>query len=179
MHFPLFVDLSEKKILVAGAGTIAARRVRVLCGFAGTITVVAPEVSPEFSALLAEKPGFAAPHDGEVFAAESGTQLVLHRRSFVREDLADADLVLAATNDAELNRRIAELCRTRGIPVNNCSDQGMCDFQFPSIIEEDGVVIGINASGKNHSRVKETRRRLERALNHGDAAGKYGDENPL
>ena len=43
-RFPLFVDLTDKKIVVVGAGHIAARRVRTLCQFSGEITVVAPHV---------------------------------------------------------------------------------------------------------------------------------------
>ena len=45
--FPLFVDLTEKKILVVGAGKIASRRVKTLLPFAGEITVEAPEAAEE------------------------------------------------------------------------------------------------------------------------------------
>ena len=43
-YFPLFVDLSEKKVYVIGAGTIAKRRIRSLIDFTDHLTVVAPEV---------------------------------------------------------------------------------------------------------------------------------------
>ena len=51
MYFPLFVDISEKRILVAGAGKIAARRVETLSMFASRITVVAPYVCREIERL--------------------------------------------------------------------------------------------------------------------------------
>ena len=35
MYFPIFIDLSDREILMVGGGTIAARRVKSLCGFAG------------------------------------------------------------------------------------------------------------------------------------------------
>ena len=53
-RFPLFVDLTDKKIVVVGAGRIAARRVRTLCQFSGEITVVAPHACEEILALARE-----------------------------------------------------------------------------------------------------------------------------
>ena len=49
--FPLFVDLSEKNVLVVGAGHIASRRAAAILPFAGRVTVVAPEVSPSLGEL--------------------------------------------------------------------------------------------------------------------------------
>ena len=43
--FPLFVDLTQKKVLVVGAGKIASRRVKTLLPFAGEVAVEAPEAS--------------------------------------------------------------------------------------------------------------------------------------
>lgn len=146
MFFPLFVDLSQKEILIAGAGTVARRRIRALCGFAGHMTVVAPEVHPEVRELADVWP------------------ITFCERKFEPEDLFGKDFVLAATDDEALNREIYVMCREKGISANNCSDKTMCDFQFPSVIKDGGVVIGINASGKNHSLVKETRIKVEQAL---------------
>lgn len=143
MFFPVFIDLSEKEILIAGAGTIAARRIRSLCGFAGHMTVTAPQIAPEIRELAAQYP------------------ITILQRKFQREDLQGKDLVLAATDDRELNRHICQLCRDQGVPANACSDQSLCDFQFPSIVQQGDIVIGINASGKNHRLVKETRQRIE------------------
>lgn len=142
MYFPVFIDLSDKRVLVVGGGKVAGRRVRVLHGFCEKITVVAPRLSPEIVSFSPE----------------------IHQRTFEPSDLDGKHIVLAATDDAELNRRIAQLCRARGILVNDCSDQKFCDFQFPSVIQKDDVVIGINASGKNHRLVKETRQRIEQRM---------------
>ena len=50
-YFPIFIDLSEKKILVIGAGKIARRRITVLCRFTPNLTVIAPDSLPEVEAL--------------------------------------------------------------------------------------------------------------------------------
>ena len=76
------------------------------------------------------------------------------RRVFTEQDLEQAFLVIAATNNSAVNDEIARLCHERGIPVNHAGDQNQCDFQFPAIVRNDLVVIGINAGGKNHGLVK-------------------------
>lgn len=138
-YFPLFVDLSEKKILVVGAGKIAARRVSSLLPFAGTIRVIAPEVSPEVIDMVAQ------------VDASSKATLVIEQRTFDPSDLDGADIVLAITNDKELNTQIGTLCREKHIPVNVSHEKELCDFYFPGVVQKDDVVIGVTASGKDHS----------------------------
>ncbi|MCD7981673.1 MAG: bifunctional precorrin-2 dehydrogenase/sirohydrochlorin ferrochelatase [Clostridiales bacterium] len=138
--------MSNKNILIVGGGAVADRRVHTLLPFAGELTVV----SPEFT-------------EGLKYLAQNG-QIQITERTFEPVDITGRDLVLAATDDNALNRQIAALCRARGIPVNVSSDRMLCDFQFPSVLTDGEVVIGINASGENHSLVKETRKRLETVL---------------
>ena len=154
MYFPLYVDLTENNILFAGGGKIAARRVHILMRFAKHITVVAPRFEESFGEL------------------EEESQIRLVQRTFDFSDLIGRDLVFAATDDTELNRQIYEACKEQGIPVNVCSDQNLCDFQFPSVVISDDVVIGINASGKNHRRVKQVRQELEKYQT-GDSCSLY------
>jgi siroheme synthase-like protein len=157
MYFPVYIDLSGQDILIVGAGTIAARRIRTLCGFAGHMTVVAPVIREEITKLADNYP------------------ITLFAREFRAEDLQGKSLVLAATDDRELNRRIWEQCQAQRIPVNVCSDQSLCDFQFPSIVCDGDVVIGINASGKDHSLVRQTRQKLEQLLQVKEEEKKYNE----
>ena len=56
----------------------------------------------------------------------TGTQIRgvrILRREYRGEDLALGDFVVAATGIRELDRKIAEQCRERGIPVNTVDDQ--------------------------------------------------------
>lgn len=158
MYFPIYIDLSDKEILIVGGGGIAARRVGALLGFAGRMTVVALEVSEALQ---------------EIERRCKVPALTICRRAFSEKDLEGKFLVLAATDDHALNQRIYDLCRRRNILVNVCSDQKLCDFQFPSIVQNKEVVIGINASGKNHGLVKETRKRLEQFLEIGETEKRY------
>lgn len=143
MYFPMFVDLSSKRVLFAGAGRIAARRIAAILDFAGSVTVIAPEADPSIQAL-----------------ADEG-RITLHRRRFREDDLDEADIVLAATGHAETDAGIAGLCRMRGIAFNAAGDRTLCDFFFPGIVRRGPLVIGVSASGEDHGLAAETTRWLE------------------
>ncbi|MBO7730052.1 MAG: bifunctional precorrin-2 dehydrogenase/sirohydrochlorin ferrochelatase [Lachnospiraceae bacterium] len=138
LYFPLFVDLSQKNIVVIGAGKIAARRVRSLLPFAGKIKVIAPEVSSEIAEMAASSEGV----------------LMVEQRPFETSDLDGADMVLAITNDKDLNTQIGTLCKEKKVLVNVSHEKELCDFYFPGVVQKDNVVIGITASGKDHSEAR-------------------------
>ena len=145
--FPLFVDLSEKNVLVVGAGHIASRRTAAILPFAGRVTVVAPEVSPALEELAA---------DGRI---------TLLRRDFRAEDVRDAQLVLTATGDAQLDKTVVGLCRERGIPVNAASDKALCDFHFPGLARRENIVVGVNAGGSDHKAARAVTEQIRELLN--------------
>lgn len=144
--FPMFIDLSEKRVLVVGAGTIAGRRAAALTRFCGHVEVIAPEIGPA------------------VRAEADARRLTVQRRPFAPEDLEGRDMVLAATDDAALNAAIADACREREIPVNVSSDKTLCDFYFPGIVVDGDVSVGITAGGRDHKRAAEVTRRVRAAL---------------
>ena len=144
--FPLFVDFTQKKAVVIGAGKIAARRVKTLLPFLGEIQVIAPEASEEIREL-----------------AKQG-KVIYEQKYYEREDLYDAHMVLAATDDSKVNEDIYSACKCLGILVNIASDQKKCDFHFPAVLEQGDIVIGINGGGKDHKKVKQVRQELELVL---------------
>ena len=95
----MFIDLSDKNIVVAGGGNIATRRVKTLLKFTRNITVVATKVTQELMDL-----------------GKAGT-VNLHIRPVKRSDFASAYMVIAATNDWKLNDEIHRVCREEGIYV--------------------------------------------------------------
>lgn len=83
------------------------------------------------------------------------------RREYCTPDIDGVQIVLAATDDHEVNRRIWEECRAAGVTVNVADDRSLCDFYFPSIVMTEDTVIGINCGGEDHAKVKETRIKIE------------------
>jgi siroheme synthase-like protein len=91
-------------------------------------------------------------------------------REYEKGDIAGADMVLAATDDRQLNHSIADECRVlerekgRRILFNTADDKDLCDFYFPSVITRDDIVIGINSGGRSPGKVKQVREKLEEKL---------------
>lgn len=139
----MFIDLTDKKILVTGGGTIALRRIRTLLKFRADIRVIAPELCEELAQL------------------ESEGKISAERREYRTSDIDGVYIVLAATDDHEVNRRIWEECRAAGVTVNVADDRSLCDFYFPSIVMTEDTVIGVNCGGEDHAKVKETRIKIE------------------
>lgn len=83
------LDLRGKKVVVAGGGLVATRRVRRFVSEGAEVIVVAPEVSPDLARLALH---------GDI---------TVHQRGIRAGDLDGAWFVLAATNDPELNDAIA------------------------------------------------------------------------
>ncbi len=143
----MFIDLTDKKILVAGGGTIALRRIRTLLKFRTDIHVIAPELCEELAQM------------------EQEGKITAERREYRAGDISGAQIVLAAADDHAVNRQIWEECRAAGIIVNVADDKKLCDFYFPSVVMTDDIVIGINCGGEDHRKVKETRIRMEKMIN--------------
>ncbi len=141
-YFPMFVDLSEKKILVAGGGRIAARRVETLLLFAKHITVVSPKLCDTLAGL-----------------AGQGT-VEYRKRCWREDDLAGCDIVLAATNDKAVNHRIWEAATANGILVNVADDKSRCDFFFPAVVTCDDMVVGISSGGRDPGKVRKLREKI-------------------
>lgn len=148
--FPMFVDLSDKKIVVVGGGNIATRRIKTLLQFTRNITAVAPKTTMELHEL--GKAGFVN----------------LINRPVKRSDFTMAFMVIAATNDWKLNDEIYRVCKEEGIYVNVADDKSKCDFYFPGIYMQDEVVVGITASGLNHKKARKVRVAIQEAMEASD-----------
>ncbi len=147
-YFPLFVSLTDKKILLYGAGSIAARRLNGLVRYGARVTVVAPHIGDTVRELIERYP----------------SQITLEERRYVCGEIADADLVLSATDDRTADAQIYDECRRKHIPVNIASDQTQCDFYFPALIEVDGLTIGVSSGGTDHKKVRRVSAAIRRAL---------------
>ncbi len=129
-YFPFFMDLEGREGLVVGGGAVALRKLQKLLPYGPRLTVAAPELLAEIEAL----PGL--------------TRL---RRSFAPAMLEGKGFVIAATDDREVNRGIAALCRERGIPVNAVDDKEQCTFLFPALVKRGYLTVGVSTAGASPS----------------------------
>jgi uroporphyrin-III C-methyltransferase/precorrin-2 dehydrogenase/sirohydrochlorin ferrochelatase len=142
-HLPIFVDLKNKPCLVVGGGEVAARKAELLLRSGACVKIVAPRVCDRLQAL-----------------SQSGT--LTHRRAaFTPGDLEGHWLVIAATNDTELNRHVSSLAHARNILVNVVDNPALCSFIMPSIIDRSPVQIAISTGGASPVLARLLKARLE------------------
>ena len=153
LYFPLFMDISDQKIVVVGGGRVAQRRIETLLAFAPDLWVASPEVTDRLRELAEE---------GKIHWMEE----VYSEKLF--EKLPDMKMLLAATDDPECNETAVKEARKRGILVNTAHKKELCDFYFPAIAGKDEVVAGICASGLSHKKARRAREAVEHALENMD-----------
>lgn len=169
-YFPMFVDLTDKTCLVVGGGEVAYRKVKTLLDFDAKVTVVAESVCPKL-AELAEAPdkkilsacdyvtgaGEVTSEDKVQSACGQDAEkadaleqkITICVRPFQKEDCDDRLLVVAATDDKELNHNIAEYCKAAGIMVNAVDQKDDCSFIFSSYVREQNLVAAFSSGGKS------------------------------
>lgn len=144
--FPAFLDMKGKNVLIVGGGKIGGRRCRILSDFSCDVTVLSPYVTEEIAEL--ERKGKAR----------------VIREKFDLKYIDKADMVLATTDDTQLNRYIFKECIKRNIHVNAASEKEYCTFYFPGIAAAGEVVVGVGAQGKNHRLAKKITCEIEKFL---------------
>lgn len=129
----LFVelDLKGRKVLLIGGGRIATRRfLKLYKARPLLLRVVGKRITDDIRKLASSTPW-----------------VELFERDFVEEDLEGFHLVLAATDNPDLNRKIALLAREKGIWVNVVNDRRLSDFSFLATVERPPLFLGVSSSG--------------------------------
>ncbi|GAC1630029.1 MAG: siroheme synthase CysG [Nevskia sp.] len=145
-YFPISLRLDGARVVVVGGGEIAARKLRLLLKTGPKAEVVARELNPELQAWLAD-----------------GTLRHL-AREFEPAQLDGARLVVAATDDAALNRAVAAAATARNIPVNVVDNPGPSSFITPAIIDRLPMQIAISTGGAAPVLARRLRERIEALL---------------
>ncbi len=151
-YYPLFLNLQEKPVLVVGAGSVGMRKANGALEAGARVTVVAPEAGPGMETI--------------------GVRWL--RRRFRTSDLKGMALAFAATDDREVNRRVAEAAKRLGIPVNVADAPAECDFLVPARLVVGAVQVAISTEGRSPRLAAAIRRELERVLETQDAPALSG-----
>ena len=122
-YFPIFMDLTEQPCLIVGGGSVAARKAEKLRPYSPDLRVVSPELGSGFEGCT------------------------LLRRPYIPGDEDGMALVIAATDDPDLNHAISAACREKRIPVNVVDDREYCSFLFPCLVQEGQLSVGISTGG--------------------------------
>jgi uroporphyrin-III C-methyltransferase/precorrin-2 dehydrogenase/sirohydrochlorin ferrochelatase len=146
--FPIFMRLRGDRCLVVGGGTVAMRKARQLLEAGAIVTVVAPEPAA----------GFDDP-------TLSGIEII--RARFDPAMVCGCRLVIAATDDPEVNREVAAAAESCGILANVVDAPELCGYIAPAIVARDGIAVAIATDGTAPILAREIRARIDAALPRG------------
>jgi uroporphyrin-III C-methyltransferase/precorrin-2 dehydrogenase/sirohydrochlorin ferrochelatase len=140
---PIFMNIRNKPCLVVGGGQVAARKVYLLHRAEARITLVSPMLCEELQRWV-----------------DSGDLTHVHR-NFQADDIQGHSVVIAATDNANVNAQVSQLAQERGIPVNVVDNPDLGSFIMPSIIDRTPVQIAISTGGASPVLARLLRARLE------------------
>ncbi len=143
-YYPILLNIQGKKCLVVGGGEVALRKVQMLLEHGANVEIVSPTFCPELNQLV---------KDGAIQA--------IHR-DYETEDLNDAFLAVAATDDTKTNEKVAAEARKTGILVNVVDKPDISDFIVPSYFRRGDIIVAVSTSGKSPALARKIRGELER-----------------
>jgi len=153
--FPVFLDLAGRRVLLVGGGVVARRKAEALLEAGADVVVGAPDLVPELARAVAE--GRLAHRPGP----------------FHPGWLDGAWLVIAATDDPEVNAAVAREAEARRLWVNVVDDAPRCTFQVPARVERGPLQVAISSRGEAPMLARWLRERLETELD--PALGKLAE----
>jgi len=148
-YFPIQLDIRGRACLVVGGGGVGTRKAKSLIACGGKVTVVSPTVTSELQDLAA-----------------AGALRVL-QREYVGDDLQGMFLVMGATDDERLNRRIRTDAEHLKILCNIADRPEQCDFILPAVVQRGDLIVTVSTSGRSPALAKKLRQDLQ---------AQFGDE---
>ncbi len=141
--YPVNLVVEGRSCLVVGGGEIAARKVAGLVACGARVHVVGPRV-------------------GEAVRAQAG--VTWEERPYRRGDLDGRRLVIAATDDPEVNGAVYADAEAAGIWVNGADDPEHCSFTLPSVIRRGSLLVTVSTGGRSPALARWLRERLEEEI---------------
>jgi precorrin-2 dehydrogenase/sirohydrochlorin ferrochelatase len=142
-YYPIHLDIQNRQCLIVGGGAVGTRKVNTLLECGARVTVVSPEPTPQLTRLASEG------------------SITLEKRDYRSDDITGMFLVIGATDDESLNRRVSKDAERAHILCNIADRPEVCNFILPSIVRRGDLVITVSTSGKSPALAKHLRQKLE------------------
>ncbi|HEV2685503.1 MAG TPA: bifunctional precorrin-2 dehydrogenase/sirohydrochlorin ferrochelatase [Actinomycetota bacterium] len=142
--YPAILMLDGRLGVVIGGGAVGERKVRTLLEAGAKVKVITDVATPRLEKLAEQD------------------KIELHVRPYQRGDLKGAAVVIASTDDRDVNQAIYEESLDEGVPVNVVDDPPHCTFIAPSIVRRGDLMIAISTGGTNPAMAVRIRERLEK-----------------
>lgn len=124
-QYPVMLNVAGRRCLVVGGGSVAARKVEGLRAAGAEVTVVAPDVADAIEA--------------------AGVQV--ERRPYRAGEAAEYRLVIAASDDPNVNGRVYADAEASGVWINSADDPENCSFTLPAILRRGPITVTVSTGG--------------------------------
>ena len=146
--YQIFLKAHELEFLIVGGGYVALEKMEFLFKSSpqANVTLVAPFIRKETLNFIKDKP------------------VKVIKRKFCLKDLHRKKIVIATTDNPQINRKVKEACNRRQILANVADTPELCDFYMGGIVTKGNLKIGISTNGKSPTLAKRIRQFLESIL---------------
>ena len=147
--YPIFLKLHQLNALIVGGGNVGLEKLSFMLKSSpnANVEVVAPKFLSELEAL-----------------AENHTSVKLTQAKFKKKMLKKRHMVIACTDDLEVNKRVYDLCRKRYLICNIADTPPLCDYYLGGIVTKGNVKIAISTNGKSPTTAKRLREFFEEII---------------
>ena len=128
-YYTVFLELTGRRCLVVGAGKVALRKVRALLEAGAEVSLVSPEALEELKKLVVQG------------------AIRWRRGEFEDGDLDGVFLVIGATDDPEVNRRVYRAADKASRMVNIVDEPELCNFIVPSVLTRGDFQVAVSSGG--------------------------------
>lgn len=140
--YPIFLKLEKLHTLIVGGGNVGLEKLEALLNNApeARITIVADRIDERVISLVSQK-----------------ENIKIIQRKFFTDDLQGKDVVILATDDQEMHKKIVKETRRQNILTNVADTPDLCDFYLGSVVQKGDLKIGISTNGKSPTLAKRLR----------------------
>lgn len=144
--YPIYLELSGRRVVVIGAGAVAARKAQSLLDAGARLVIVAEHINDMLTALC------------------QGTNAKLVESKYSKDYLVGAVLAIAATNNSQLNKQIYKDCQELEILCNVVDEPELCDFFVPAVVKRGDLQIAVGTEGNCPAYAGHLRKKLEQTF---------------
>lgn len=147
--YPVFLKLHNLNVLIVGGGNVGLEKLSFMLKSSpnANVEVVATKFLPELEALVEKHPS-----------------VKLTQSKFKKKMLKKRHMVIACTDDLEVNKRVYDLSRKRYLICNIADTPPLCDYYLGGIVTKGNVKIAISTNGKSPTTAKRLREFFEEVI---------------
>lgn len=145
-YYPIYLDLKDRAVLVAGGGAIAESKAQQLIEAGARVRVVSPTLTPLLSG----------------WAARGVIEHIPGR--FKEDDLKDVYLVISAADDQAVNEEVARLAAELGLLINVVDQPSLCNFITPALVTRGDLQVSVSTGGGSPSLTQRVKREVAASI---------------